>query len=333
VDDRSAIVVAIWRDERPERRDSMTRIDFEESKAGIHSISHFALNVPDLAEAERFLTTFGLRVERGDHLLKLRASGSDHIWALILPGERKRFAYLSVGCYERDFDAIKAQILAAGGKPATPHPHGEVQGFWFLDVDDTLVQLVVAAKTMPDSKAQMADMNVPANVRGAPARSVARKVRPTWISHMALFTPDVTRAVDFYTRALGVRLADRSGDIIAFTYGRHGSDHHLLAFLSGGGNGLHHSSWDTPSVEELGLGNTQMRAGGYTQHWGPGRHVLGSNYFNYVKDSFGQWWEYSSHIDYIAKDADWMVANFADEDALYLWGPDMPSDFPTNMEL
>jgi catechol 2,3-dioxygenase-like lactoylglutathione lyase family enzyme len=119
----------------------MSRIDFEESKAGIHSISHFALNVPDLAEAERFLTTFGLRVERGDHLLKLRASGSDHIWALILPGERKRFAYLSVGCYERDFNAIKAQIRAAGGKPATPHPHGEVQGFWFLDVDDTLARL------------------------------------------------------------------------------------------------------------------------------------------------------------------------------------------------
>ena len=75
-----------------------------------------------------------------------------------------------------------------------------------------------------------------------------------------------------------------------------------------------------------------MRTAGYTQHWGPGRHVLGSNYFDYVKDSFGQWWEYRAHIDYIEKDVEWKVANFADEDSLYLWGPDMPEDFPVNVE-
>ena len=74
-------------------------------------------------------------------------------------------------------------------------------------------------------------------------------------------------------------------------------------------------------------------AAGYNRHWGPGRHVLGSNYFNYVKDSFGQWWEYSAHIDYIEKNAPWTVANFADEDSLYLWGPDMPEEFPVNVEL
>jgi catechol 2,3-dioxygenase-like lactoylglutathione lyase family enzyme len=153
------------------------------------------------------------------------------------------------------------------------------------------------------------------------------------MSHMALFTSDVTRSLDFHIRALGIRLADRSGDIIAFTYGRHGSDHHLLAFITGGGPGLHHASWDVPSIEDCGKGNTQMRAAGYDRHWGPGRHVLGSNYFNYVKDDFGQWWEYSAHIDYIEKNAPWTMANFADEDSLYLWGPDLPEEFPVNTEM
>ena len=311
----------------------MTKIDFPDAKAGIHSIDHFALTVPDLNEAERFLSAFGLRVERGNNLLRLRTTDSDHVWALLLRGPRKRFAYLAVGCYEADFETIKAQVGEAGGVAAGPHPSGSRDGFWFLDMDGTLVQLKVAPKTMPDAKSRMQDMNVPVNVRGAPARSAARKVRPTRMSHMALFTANVTRAVEFYTKALGLRLSDRSGDIIAFTYGRHGCDHHLLAFLAGGGNGLHHSSWDMPGVEEVGLGNTQMRASGYVHHWGPGRHVLGSNYFNYVRDSFGQWWEYSAHIDYIGKGANWVVANFADEDALYLWGPDMPEDFPVNVEL
>lgn len=311
----------------------MTRIDFVDAQAGIHSIHQFALSVPDLAEEERFLTHFGLRVETTGDSLQVRASASDHVWAVVLPGTSKRLTYVSLGCYEADFEILRQQVQAAGGEPAEAHPQGPAGGFWFRDPDRNLVQIVVAPKTMPDSKSLMGDMNISPNVRGAPARSAARRMGPSRLSHMALFTSDVTRSLDFYTRAVGVRLADRSGEIIAFTYGRHGSDHHLLAFLVGGGGGLHHSSWDVSSVEDLGLGNTQMRAAGYIRHWGPGRHVLGSNYFNYVKDSFCQWWEYSAHIDYIEKDADWTVANFADEDSLYLWGPDMPEEFPVNTEL
>lgn len=311
----------------------MSKIDFADATAGIHSIDHFALVVPDLNEEERFLLAFGLNVERQAQRLALRASQNDHVWAYILPGPRKQLAYVSLGCYAEDLETIRAQVQAAGGQFTDPHPNGSADGFWFRDPDGLLFQVHVAAKTMPDAKSEMANMNVPSNVRGAPARSRAQTTRPTRLSHMALFTSDVTRSLAFHTQALGVRLADRSGDIIAFTYGRHGSDHHLLAFLAGGGPGLHHSSWDVPSVEHAGLGNTQMRAAGYNRHWGPGRHVLGANYFNYVKDSFGQWWEYSAHIDYIEKGVDWTVANFADEDSLYLWGPDMPEEFPVNVEL
>jgi catechol 2,3-dioxygenase-like lactoylglutathione lyase family enzyme len=311
----------------------MSKIDFDEAQAGVHSIIEFALTVPDLDEEAHFLENYGLQVEQENGILKLRTVGSDHVWAKILPGEKKRLVYVTAGCYEEDFDRIRQQIITAGGVGTDPHPVGEAKGFWFRDPHGRLMQLKVAEKTMPDNKSSMGDMNIQSNVRGAPARSAAGGTAPTRLSHMALFTPDVTEAIDFYTKAFGVRLADRSGDIIAFTYGRHGSDHHLFAFLSGGGIGLHHASWDVPSVEQLGLGNTHMRAVGYDRHWGPGRHVLGSNYFNYVKDPFGQWWEYSCHIDYIEKDADWVIANFSDEDALYLWGPDMPEDFPTNVEL
>ncbi len=311
----------------------MSRIAFPDAAAGVHSIDHFALIEPDLDEAARFLTTFGLRVTPAGDRLEVRTATDDHLWALILPGPRKRLAWITFGCHARDLETLQKQVVVAGGLPAAPGPGGTAGGFWFRDPDGTLMQVKAGPKTMPDSKTPLADMSVPPNVRGAPARSAARKVRPTRLSHLALFTPDVTRAVEFHTRALGLRLADRSGDIIAFTYGRHGSDHHLVAFLASGGNGLHHASWDMPAMEDVGLGNTQMRAAGYDEHWGPGRHVLGSNYFNYVKDRFGQWWEYSAHIDYIAKDAPWQVAGYADEDALYLWGPEMPADFPLNAEL
>ena len=37
----------------------MTRIDFNDAQAGVHSINQFALSVPNLVEEQRFLTTFG----------------------------------------------------------------------------------------------------------------------------------------------------------------------------------------------------------------------------------------------------------------------------------
>lgn len=311
----------------------MSRIDFSEAALGVHSIDHFALVVPDLQEEARFLKAFGLEVQEEQGRLLLRAAGSQQVWGVILAGQRKQLAYVSMACYPEDLEGIRQQVAAAGGAFALPHPAGNAQGFWFRDPEGQLFQVQAAPKNQPDQKSAMPDLSIPSNVRGAPARSKAPLSRPTRLSHMALFTSDVTRSLDFHIRALGVRLADRSGDIIAFTYGRHGSDHHLLAFLAGGGPGLHHSSWDVPSVEDCGRTNTQLRAAGYERHWGPGRHVLGSNYFNYAKDRFGQWWEASAHIDFIEKDAQWTVANFADEDSLYLWGPDMPEEFPVNGEL
>jgi catechol 2,3-dioxygenase-like lactoylglutathione lyase family enzyme len=299
----------------------MVRIDFPDAEVGVHSIFQFGLAVPDLAEEERFL--------------EIHTDGGDYVWATIVKSDddKKKLQYVSLGCYEADFHKIRKQVDDAGGIPSNGHPAGPAGGFWFRDPDGTLVQVIVAAKSMPDTKARMADMNVPANVRGAPARRAAPKVKSTRLSHMALFTADLTRAVEFYTKALGLRLADRSGEIIAFTYGRHGSDHHMLAFATGPAGGLHHSSWDMPSVEAVGLANTQLRAAGYNRHWGPGRHVLGSNYFNYTRDKWGQWWENSAHIDYIEKDAKWEIANFADEDALYLWGPDLPAEMLENTEI
>jgi hypothetical protein len=155
----------------------MSKIDFQEGTAGIHSIYQFALTVPDLDEEAKFLTNFGLRVERTTDRLNIRASGSEHIWAVIIPGERKKLTYVSLGCYQHDYEQITKQVDEAGGVFCEPHTAGPEGGFWFRDPDDNLIQVRVAEKTQPDHKSLMADMNIPPNVRGAPARSKAQSVR------------------------------------------------------------------------------------------------------------------------------------------------------------
>ena len=129
-----------------------------------------------------------------------------------------------------------------------------------------------------------------------------------------------------------MRLSDRSLDIVAFLHTPHGSDHHAIALLGGTGPGLHHSSWEVNSVNEVGVGAGHMAANGFDYSWGLGRHVLGSNYFQYVRDPWGSWTEYSAGMDYIPADVDWDASDIGPEDSFYLWGPDVPAGFTDNLE-
>lgn len=147
-----------------------------------------------------------------------------------------------------------------------------------------------------------------------------------------MFTPDVRRAVDFYESALGLMLSDGSDGIVAFLYARHGSDHHLVAFAQGKTKGWHHNAWDVPGVDDVGLGKMQMQQAGYAKGWGVGRHVLGSNYFHYVRDPWGSFWEYSADIDYVGAGIEWPAGDHPPEDSLYLWGPEVPEYFFENTE-
>ena len=158
-------------------------------------------------------------------------------------------------------------------------------------------------------------------------------MHPRRLSHILRFTPDVLAMVKFHEEILGCRLSDHSGEGIAFVHGVHGSDHHLVAFAKSHAPGLHHSSWDVGSVNDVGFGSENMKDHGYTNGWGVGRHVLGSNYFRYVRDPWGSYAEYSFDIDFVEAGNTWPSADHPGEDSLYVWGPSVPEDFIVNHEL
>ncbi|MBP0638826.1 VOC family protein [Cupriavidus sp. AcVe19-6a] len=313
----------------------MTEIQAARPHAAVHSIDHFALNVPSVADAARFYRAFGLGVETSDDGTELELRAADgHRWARILPAAAKSLAYLSFNCYARDFDALARQVEQSGAVRADAPPGAESGGLWFHDPDGNLLQVRVGPKTSPSpsAKAPHVTVGAGANARGAVMRSQVQTIHPERLSHVLLFTPDVLRAIDFYARAIGLRLSDKSLDIIAFTHAPHGSDHHLVAFAKSGARGWHHAAWDVRDLDMVGQGAAQMAAAGYTHGWGTGRHVLGSNYFHYVQDPWGSFNEYSADIDFVAADHPWPAGDFAPEDSLYQWGPDVPSDFIHNTE-
>lgn len=300
--------------------------------AGIHSISHFGIEMPDVDAMESFLDKFGLCPVKSGDQLEVRSTTGDHVWAKILPGAGKKLVYMSFGCFAEDYDAIRQQVADAGVAFIDPPAGGDDEGFWFADPDGVALQVKIGPNLSPDAKRPTASLEVPAGVQGAAYRSSVPKAGPTRLAHMALFVSNLDKSLDFYMRTLGVYLADRSADVIAFTYGRHGCDHHLVAMVQSEGGGLHHCSWEVNDVEHLGLISEQTRMAGHSNQWGIGRHVLGSNWFNYIEAPGGGWWEASFNIDYIPKGFEWDTKDHPVEDSFYLWGPDLPSNFVTYSE-
>jgi catechol 2,3-dioxygenase len=227
---------------------------------------------------------------------------------------------------------MKRRIEAEGIRLLDAPRGFDSNGVWFHDHNGVLIEVKVAEKSSPNEKMPFDMTSSPGGVAGAPQRSKAPKVRPLRLAHVLIFTADVPQAIAFYSRVLGLRLSDRSGDGICFMHGIHGSDHHLVAFAKSSAPGLHHCSWDVGGVNEIGKGAMQMADKGYQKGWGLGRHVLGSNYFHYVRDPWGSYSEYSADIDYIPSTCDWDAGDYPPEDSIYLWGPELPKDFIVNHE-
>jgi catechol 2,3-dioxygenase-like lactoylglutathione lyase family enzyme len=299
----------------------------------VHSVDEFVFSVPDLAQARHFYTRFGLDVRDEEGALALYTHGHPHRWARILPGATKRLLWLSLGIHAADEQRFK-QRLAEQGIDCIAVPLGaNAGGLWIQGPDGLPLQLRVAEKSSPSQPAPRDYPPPSSNVGRSPSRSQAQAVRPLYLSHILLFSADVDGAVRFYEDILGLRLSDKSGSVIAFMHSPHGSDHHLVAFAKSTGAGLHHSSWCVPSIDAVGLGMQQMALAGYEQGWGIGRHVLGSNYFRYVRDPWGSYAEYSYDIDFVEAGSAWPSADHPAEDSLYVWGPAVPQDFIVNHEM
>jgi catechol 2,3-dioxygenase-like lactoylglutathione lyase family enzyme len=299
---------------------------------GIHSLDRFHFVVPDLSVAENFYREFGLDVKSRGNVLSLGTQGHSHLWGTVGEGARKKHGHISFGVFEDDIDRFGERLQSMGIKRLDPPPGVDSNGIWFHDHDANLVEITVAAKSSPDEKTRFGIRSAPPGERGAPFRSTMKRTHPRRLAHILMFTRDVRKAIEFYTRVLGMRLSDQSGDNIAFLHGIHGSDHHMIAFARSNAPGHHHFSWDVGTVDEIGEGAMHMFHKGYQKGWGLGRHVLGSNFFHYVQDPWGSFSEYSADIDYVPADCDWPSGDHPPEDSFYAWGPNVPEDFVHNYE-
>jgi catechol 2,3-dioxygenase-like lactoylglutathione lyase family enzyme len=157
-------------------------------------------------------------------------------------------------------------------------------------------------------------------------------VQPLRLGHVLVFTPNVSASVAFMTQALGMGLADRAQDVIAFCCVKRNSDHHVVAFAKSPAVGFHHMSFQVADPDAVGRAGRALVEKTGRGDWGFGRHTIGSNFFHYIQDPWGSWLEYYSDMDFIDDYELWTPTNYGPEDSLANWGPAVPTDFVHNYE-
>ena len=86
----------------------------DQGGVGAHSLDHFVLAVPDLEQARRFYSDFGLDVASASGALALRTFGHDQDWGIVVEGRRKQLHHLSFGCYGDDLAYLQERAQAHG---------------------------------------------------------------------------------------------------------------------------------------------------------------------------------------------------------------------------
>ncbi|KAI9736302.1 MAG: hypothetical protein M1834_001188 [Cirrosporium novae-zelandiae] len=109
------------------------------------------------------------------------------------------------------------------------------------------------------------------------------------------------------------------------------TDHHsffLAAQSDDKSNHVHHSSFEVLDMDSEYLGHDWLRGKGWVNAWGVGRHVLGSQIFDYWFDASGNIVEHYSDGDLVNSDTPVSRLPEAPE-TLFVWGPNIPLAFLT----
>ena len=299
----------------------------------VNALLSYALTVPDLEAGRRFYTTFGLQAAERDNALAFRCRGRAQDQVHLVEGKLKRLNHLRFGSDKGGLEDVRAR-MAEKGVAETPTPHNAFGGgLWLRDPDGNAVN-VRLEEAQPAREAPAVTLNTPGRYGrvGAPGCPAKARIEPHRLGHVLLHTPQLDAMIRFYGDVLGMKLSDRCGSIIAFMHLPQGGDHHVVALLSDERPGFHHASFEVASIDSIGMGAQAMLEAGYRNGWGFGRHVIGSNFFHYLRDPWNSLAEYFCDIDRIPADGSWRATDYPPEDALYRWGPPPPADFGANFE-
>jgi catechol 2,3-dioxygenase-like lactoylglutathione lyase family enzyme len=296
----------------------------------VEDIAYVRFSAPDLKEMERFLTDFGLVVSsRGDDVIYARGTDPAPYLHVTERGDAGFRGVAFQAASAADLEAA-ARIEGASAVEKIDAPGGG-QRVRFTDPDGYAIEVVYGREELPALPVRSA---APLN-RGSERARLGDLQRPEKgpacvkrLGHAVIRVSDFRASEEWYKSRFGfvtsdeVYLGDPENVITAFLRCDRGeaySDHHSLLCVGVGGVGFDHAAFEVEDIDAVFLGHDQLKQGGYEHHAGIGRHVLGSQVFDYWRDPWGHVLEHFSDGDLLNQDH--VAGSFGPEEALgTIWG-------------
>lgn len=305
----------------------------------VRDLAWLEFEKPDLKRAEAFARAFGFTTAlRTDDEVHLRGTDPGSPCVVIRRGGRSRF----VGPAFTAQDVADVNRLAAATGVTVGRLPDSIGGV-VADLADPRgipVRVVAGMDELPELPGQQphtfnfGHQVTRTNATQRPPREPARVQR---LGHVVLQSTTYLESLNWYLDHFGLIVSDfmyypgqrERGPAMSFIRCDRGStptDHHTLAMVLGPSDRYVHSAYQVSDLDAIAAGGEHLRELGYQRSWGIGRHIQGSQIFDYWRDPDGFLVEHFADGDLFDSTLEpgWAPLTAS---GLAQWGPPATKDF------
>jgi Glyoxalase/Bleomycin resistance protein/Dioxygenase superfamily len=305
----------------------------------VHDLAWLEFQKPDLARAQAFAHAFGFTtVSRSADELHLRGSDAGAPCVLVRRGPTSQFTGMAFLAAD---EADLTRLAKANG--TVPRALPDAIGGRAVDLTNPsgIPVRVIAGTHQLDTLPRQSPHTFNAgpdilrtNITQRPPRTPAGVQR---LGHVVLQSNRYLETLNWYLDNLGLIVSDflffpgqrERGPTMSFIRcdrGQTPTDHHTLALALGPTNRYVHSAYQVCDLDALAAGGEYLKDRGYQRSWGIGRHIQGSQIFDYWRDPDGFMVEHFTDGDMFDCTLEPGWAPFT-ASGLAQWGPPASKDF------
>jgi catechol 2,3-dioxygenase-like lactoylglutathione lyase family enzyme len=301
------------------------------------ALTHAIFERPDLPRVEEFLSDFGLLLaSRTPEVLYMRGTSPSPYCYRVHRAPRARFVGAGFSVPTRDDLDRLARLDGATSIERSEHPGGGDR-LVLRDPSGFVVEVVhgqAPAEEIQTREPLALNLGHERKRINDTQRTPVEPPEILRLGHVVLEVADYQATCAWYTQHLGfvpsdVQVLPDGSPAVAFMrldLGETPADHHTLALAQGFMPTYSHSAFEVVDADAVGMGQRVLREKGWKHAWGIGRHILGSQIFDYWEDAWGDKHEHYCDGDLFTADEP-MGVHPVSREAMSQWGEPMPRSF------
>jgi catechol 2,3-dioxygenase-like lactoylglutathione lyase family enzyme len=274
----------------------------------VRDIAFVRFSAPDLDVMEAFLADFGLATAERS-ATHLYSRGTDPApWIHLAERGEPGFVGLGLEAACAEDLAAAAQLEGASAVEPIKEPGGGMR-VCFSDPDGFRVEVVhgrEAAAPLPFRAVGPFNAGSRHPRQGELVRLSAGPAQVKRLGHAVIKVADFRASERWYKERFGfitsdeVYVGDPDNLLTAFMRcdrGEEYTDHHTLLCIGVGEPGFDHCAFEVEDFDSVMIGHEHLESRGYEHVMGVGRHILGSQIFDYWRDPWGHMLEHYTDGD------------------------------------